>query len=177
MKWLSKLTPKERRLLYLAVFVVSLFLIDRFILQNALDKIKTINEEIEEVNKQISDDQKYLLNEERIKEEYQKYERYFASRAPINDVTELQKIITGLAEKNGFSNIMTTPGKEPSSKITSCHMSSIADMRKLTNFLYNLSDESQDVPLKIDSFSLASKKEELLEIIMSISVVSFQPNE
>lgn len=174
MKWLSKLSPKERRLLYLAVFVVSLFLIDRFILRNALNKIKTINAEIEEIGKQISNDQKYLLKEEQIKEEYQKYKTYLAPRAPINDVTELQKFITGIAEQNGFTEIKTTSGKGLPSKITSCVMSSTADMKKLTNFLYNLSDESQPVPLIIESFSLTPKEKELLTVDIYISVVSFQ---
>jgi len=171
--WLSKLSPRERRLVYLAAVLVSLFLLDSFVVRNVSQRIDAINNQIDQVIKNVKTDQTYLdkKNKQLIDEEYKKYTSYLSTEQP-KSATDLQKFVEEIAVKNSITIDKIAPSTtRESSKKNTIQVDCVGDRTNMITFLYQLSTSA--IFLKIDKITFSPKKEDFVAKI-TLSQVSLQ---
>lgn len=107
MAFLAKLSTRERRALYIAVGLVTLVLLDRFIIKPTWAHREAILNEAKQISDELKVDYAYYLNREKeINADYQRYEKYIIPTQSVGtDVdltTELIKRLETLGGKTGL---------------------------------------------------------------------------
>lgn len=163
-KWLNKLSLREKRILYLTVFLISLFLLDRFVVENVLQKVAVINTDIAKRIEQLEADKIYLDEKNRhlIEEEYKKYTPYISPTQLTSQ--SISKLVEDVAKDTSITIDKIEPiATGDSSKKTSLLITCVGDRKNLISFLYQLSTSSSF--LKLKKLAVSSKKEDFVAII------------
>ncbi len=157
----SRLSKREKMIVYVAVGIISLTILDRLILNPVLDKVGSLEEEIKEKYNQIKTDLHVLSQKERIADDVQRYNKYSTqNRSPSQIATFLLKEIGDLTRATSvyLVNIKPSGTKEEAAYVKYyVDLSCEAKLSDIINFMYEI--ESSQSLLKIEKYNIKPKIE------------------
>lgn len=111
--FLSKLSPKEKKIFYVAVFVVAVALLDRLFLSPATNRIDTLKQKIAVTQDGLQKDHEFLTFEDRINDEVASYAQYVPTALKDDDEinTELFRTIERMAKTSKVELIKSNPAQ------------------------------------------------------------------
>ncbi len=173
--FLSKLPPKERLGLFVALTILLLAFVDRLIINPIINRIQQIDREITVEEKQFSQDLRYLKQKEAVTEEYNKYSQYVKKVG--TDEEEQTKILSEIEELARKSNISISNMKPQSPKEVSFYkkyeieLEVEGEMESLVNFLYEVNSSSQLLRAEKVRFGLKEKESSTVKASIVVTKV------
>ncbi len=170
---LSRLSKREKVVLYGAVFFISLTFLDRLILGPILSEIKSLNTEIQNQEAMIKKNLHILAQKERIKKDLSYYDSYVVYAAsPEEETVFLLKDIEKRANKSSIYVVdIKSAGEDEEGEIKKylVKLNCEAQMEQLSKFFYDV--ESSKKLLKIENYNIRPKSEgsSVLKCTVSIS--------
>jgi len=178
-KLLSTLSINEKRLLYVAIIVVGLFLLDRLIISPIYNKISSLNKDTQTMETGIKRNLRILAQKERILTEVQNYKSFLSKEASDEEITtSFLKEIEELANKSSIYIIDMKPSgiKEERSKIKKyfINLNCEAEMEQIMAFMYSV--ENAPSLLSIEKYQISPKPKEsaIAQCIMTIAKIVIQ---
>lgn len=169
---ISRLSKRERIILYGTVFVISLVLLDRLVLGTILSKIKSLNQEIKTQEATIKKSLHILAQKDRIEKETNKYTSFVApAQSKEEEMVFLLKVIEELADGSSVYVIDIKPGSFTESGVFRKYLVKLtceAQMEQLTELFYKI--ESSDKLLQIEKYDIKPKTEGSSVVRCSISI-------
>lgn len=157
--FLSRLSKRERFILYGALFCVMVAFLDRLIINPVFSKMKTLDEAIEGKKIALSRDLRILTQKERILTESAKYDSYPGKfKSQEEEMSFFLKEIGSLADKNSVYVLDLKPRaikNEGSSKKYLINLSCEAQMEQIAKFMYDI--ESMNRPVTIENYQIGPK--------------------
>jgi hypothetical protein len=155
----SRLSKRERLVLYGAVFFISFAFLDRLILGPILSRIKSLNEDIQDQKTMIKKNLHILAQKDRITKEMNKYTPFLMqAQSQEEEMVFLLKEIEELTNKCSVYVIdIKSAGlaEEGMFKKYLVRLNCEAQMEQLTQLFYEL--ESSNSLLKIEKFDIRPK--------------------
>lgn len=170
MKFISKLSRRERLFFYVSVIAVLLFLLDRFIFSVMLEEIKKIDSDINAMQTELSGDIGILSYQEKITKETEIYGEYLEKEESPEVINrKLQEKVNELASGAGLTVNELKPVSSKDTTKCSVELRVEGEMKNLVNFMYNLNAVSS--LLKVEKIDLTPKtiKSAILNIYLTIS--------
>lgn len=173
-KYLSKMSPREKKIFYVALVFGSAFLFDRLFMSPALKRIKATEVEIKRQEERIRQDLEFLANRDQIEKEGTHFAKYIPKKIKEKDEinTELFRTIERLAAEANVNLIKSNPGdiKEESSHIQ--YFASIDCSGKLNDVIgfMHLLNSTGDL-FKVVQFNMSPKRGVQDEITTSMTIV------
>ncbi|MFH1593560.1 MAG: hypothetical protein ABID09_02555 [Candidatus Omnitrophota bacterium] len=160
--FLSRLSAREKTILYSAMVVISLTLLDRFIVNPIFLKIRTLSAEIEEEETEIKKNLRMLSYKDKIIAERDKYTVFIDKFSTEEEgLTSLLKEVEDMANKNSIYLIDMKPrglsGSGESAKYT-ISLNGEAQMEQIVEFMYNI--ENSQKLLTIEKYEISPKARE-----------------
>ncbi len=160
-KFLSSLSDKEKRYLYIASFIVLIALVDRFFLAPVLNRIELIEDEIKQEKVSILRDTKFLLYKDKILKESKIFDKYFSKEAKDPDVinAEFLSTLEKLATESKVNLVKSSPLSPKQYDGYAQYYASldcIGNLKDIMQFMYSI-DTSKEL-LKVISFNLSPKR-------------------
>ncbi|MDI6732580.1 MAG: hypothetical protein QME51_02325 [Planctomycetota bacterium] len=167
MKFISKLSNRERFFLYITLLIVAIFLVESFIFSGMLQKTNSLGFEIEKLKNELTDNKNILSYKNIITKEYELYGKYLEKES--NPDQELQKTVNSLVTQAGLLNADYKPLLLKGGNKYLIDLNAEGEMKKVINFMYNLNTVSS--LLKIEKMNISPKtpKSEILKIYLQIS--------
>ncbi len=173
---LSHLSKKERIMLYAAIFILSLVLLDRLIIHPIYSKIGSLDKEIREKESAIKKNIRIVSQKDRILTESAKYSSFLsASESEEEEMTSILKEIETMANKNSvylFDMKPGSPRKMGASKKYTVNLNCEAQMEQLTEFMYNIENSNKLLTIEKYEISPKSKESSIAKCSMSISKIA-----
>ena len=167
MKFISKLSHRERMYFYITAVIITLFLVDRFIFGMMLGQIAKLDEQIYTFKNELDDNKRVISSKNIITKESELYGRYLAKEE--NPERELPKIINALTIQSKLVNAELKPIVSRDTTRYLVELNAEGTMRDVVNFMYNLNM----VPalLKVEKIDISPRavKSETLKIYILIS--------
>ncbi len=162
-QFLSRLTKKEKTILYVACGVVFLMFFDRFIAYPVYSKINSLNNEIREKESAITRDLRIYGMKDRILNEAKKYESFLGkAQTEEEEVTILLKEIETIASKSSLYIVEMKPSgiKEDKDKTKRfvVNLTCEGQMEQIMGFMYNI--ENSGMLLSIEKYQISPKSKE-----------------
>jgi len=174
--FLSHLSKRERNILYAAVFIVSLVLLDRLIIHPIYFKMESLGKEIREKESAVKKNLRIVSQKDRILAESAKYSSFLsASESEEEEVTSILKEIETIANKNSIYLSDMKPGslkKMGDSKKYTVNLNCEAQMEQLTEFMYNIENSNKLLTIEKYEISPKSKESSIAKCSMSISKIA-----
>ena len=159
--FLSRLTQRERFVLYGAVLFVSAALLDQLVLSPILSKIDRLNEEIKLQKETIQKNLVILAQEQRIFDEREKYASYLSQpQSEEKEVTIFLQEIENIAKESQVYLVdirASGQAEESLSKQYFLEMEFEAQMEQVMRFFHSI--ESIDKLFKIERYRMRQKTE------------------
>jgi len=168
---LSRLSKREKLILYAAAALISLAFLDRLLLRPILLKMKEIDKKIEQQKTTIKKNLRILTQKERILNEGNKYASYSIEAPSSEEEVSLLKNIESLASESLIHLVAIKPigsGEEEASKKYGVSLDCEAQMERIADFMYRV--ESSSDLLKVEKFNISQKAKESDIVKCSISV-------
>jgi hypothetical protein len=166
MKFISKLSQRERMFFYIVTAIVTLFLVDRFIFSTMVDQVNQLDERIRSLKDELVDNKNVLSYKDKISKERDIYGKYLAKEDNPN--LELQKTVSFLANQ---AELLSPEYKAINLKDNkyAVELSAEGKMKNVVNFMYNLNTVQS--LLKVEKIDLSPKaaKSEMLKVYILIS--------
>lgn len=172
-KIFTRLSKREQLILYLAVFFISLTLLDRAIISPIFSKIKSLDTEIKEKETAIRRNSHILTQKDRVSSEIAKYSSFLsAAKSEDEEVSSFLKEIENLANKSSVYLVDMKPAGIKdlgSSKKYLLNLNCEAQMEQITDFMYNIENSSKLITIDKYQISPKSKESSVAKCSMSIS--------
>jgi len=171
--FVTKLSKRERIIFYVTVSLVSLVLVDKFILSPIFNKISYLTEIINEQEESIQQSMLIVTQEKRIKDETKRYALYLSKpQTEEKQITEFLKEIENIAKRSSVYLVDMKPSNtlvESNSTQYFVRLNFEAKMEEVMNFFYHVSNYKQLI--KIEEFLLKPKTEgsNIISCTLSIS--------
>ncbi|HPN88792.1 MAG TPA: type 4a pilus biogenesis protein PilO [Candidatus Omnitrophota bacterium] len=174
MDFFKKMSDKEKKVLYIAIVLVTLALLDRLLLGPASEKLRMIDEEIKQEEIIIQRDARFLRYKDQILKESESFEKYFTVKAPDNDVinAEFLSIIEKLATQSNVVLAKSNPSKAKVHKQFieyTAELECSGELKNVISFMYAI-NTTEDL-LKISKFNISPKKGTESDVIVSMTIV------
>ncbi|MDD5129677.1 MAG: GspMb/PilO family protein [Candidatus Omnitrophica bacterium] len=171
--FLGRLSKKDKIIFYLAVFVVSLLILDRAIISPVFSKIKLLNKEIQDKQATIKKNLRILAQKDKIVTQGSKYSAFLGDSKISDDeqVTLVLKELESLASKSSVYLVDMKPAgikESGSSKKIFINLNCEAQMEQLVEFIYNM--ENSNSLISIEKYQITPKAKESSVAKCSISV-------
>lgn len=159
--FISKFSPKEKKIFYIAAGVVILMVVDWIFIRPTMEKVKLLDEEIREEENIIKRDLRFLTYKDRILKENQDFSIYFSEEAKTEEeiIADFLKAIEILATESSVNLIRVNPQDTRQKK---GYIQYFADLEcdgkfeDVMKFVHKI-DVSQDL-LKVIKLNLAPKR-------------------
>jgi len=171
--FLSRLSKREKTVLYAAVVCVSLVGIDRLVIGPITYKITSLDDQIRQKENSINKSLHMLSQKDRIKEEKAQYESFLNDPTPRKEIiTSVLKEVEIIANKASvyLGNLKPIEGRsEGQPEKYEVSLNCEAEMRQIADFIYSI--EQSNKLLIIEKFEAgpASKKSTKAKCSMTIS--------
>ncbi len=154
-----KLSPREKRILYGTLIVISLLLVERLIIHPIAEKLTGLDRSIRDQKMAVKKSMHVLLQKERILQEAKDYASYSAEpKDPEEEMTSLLKEIESLANNSSVTLSYVKPVNTKESGNAKKYFASLeceAPMEEATRFFYSI--ESSAKLLKIEKYTIQPK--------------------
>lgn len=172
--FISKLSPKEKKILYFAIAFVVLAAVDRLYLGPIIEKINFTNEQIKQQEFNIRNDMRFLAHKGKIEKDYKEYGKYFVEKLPDNDVinAEFLSTVEQLATKSNVTLIKSNPADTQKDKEYVKYYANLdcsGELKNIIEFMYML-NSTEDL-LKVVDFTMAPKRGSEGEVNASMTIV------
>lgn len=173
--FLDRLSKREKMALYLAVFFISLTLLDRLIISPVITKIRMLNQDIQSKETSAKTSLRILSQKDRIASESLRYSSFISSiKSEEEEVTAILKEIESIANKSSVYLIDLKPAgtkDQGEAKKYLVTLNCEGQMEQLIEFFYNI--ENSDKLLSIDKYQIipASKESSVAKATLTISMV------
>jgi len=174
----TKITGRQKILIYATCGIIGIFLMERFFFASLRSKAKELNRQIkvEEANLKIG--LEIQKRKERATKDYQDYRSFLsAAEKPEKELfTGFLREIENLAQKSGLSILNLTPKNEPENlKDYKKYTAELRAEASLENFIKFLEDlQNNSLLIKLDKLALTPKDEQAtvlkLDATVSISI-------
>ncbi|MBF0523202.1 MAG: hypothetical protein HQL24_09125 [Candidatus Omnitrophica bacterium] len=159
--FLKKLSDQEKKILYVTIVLVTVALLDRLFLGPALDKVKLINEEIQQQEIIIQRNARFLQYKDKILNENHAFDKYFVDKINDKDVinAEFLSTVEKLATKLNVGLAKSSPSKINVHKRFIEYFADLdcsGELKNVVSFMHAIN--STDDLLKVVKFSMAPKK-------------------
>lgn len=174
--FISKLSPQERKIFYIAACFIILALVDRIFFGPLTSKLKSLDEDIEQEKNVIKRDLRFLMYKDKILKENEELSIYY-SKAPKTEeeiIADFLKAVEILATEAKINLIKVSPSEtKPKKGYVEYYADLECDgpLENVAKFIHSI-DSSKDL-LKIVKMDLAPKKASANEISAVMSVVKF----
>jgi hypothetical protein len=169
---ISRLSKRERTILYATLFVVGLVLLDRLMLSPILSKIQALNETISLQEDTIEQSLLIVMQEERIEGESKQYVSYLSQpQGEEKEVTAFLKEVENVAKKSAVYLIDIKPAGKDVDGVSSRYFVKLnfeAQMEQVFNFFHNITNSQQ--LLKIEGYEINPKTEGTSVVTCSTSI-------
>jgi hypothetical protein len=165
-KFLANLTPAQKKIFYVTIFVVVLALFDRLLVGPTMVKLGAIDEAIENEENSIKRDLRFLAYKDRIDKESKVFESYYTKTAPREDevmsafLENIDKMVSqsGLVlVKNNRANDQKDPSKESKDYLVyRAEVEATGSLENIAKLMYAI-DTSPEF-LKILKMNMTMKK-------------------
>ncbi|MFH1867406.1 MAG: type 4a pilus biogenesis protein PilO [Candidatus Omnitrophota bacterium] len=157
--FLSRLSKREKSVLYISTIFISLALIDRLIVSPIYAKVTSLGKDIKEKEASIKRNIHMLAQKERIEAERTKYSSYIQLlESSDDDVTSLLKEVERLANEASVYLIDIKPAglkKEEGYSKLLVKLNCEAPMADIAGFMHSI--ESSDSLLTVESYKIGPK--------------------
>ncbi len=173
-QFMSKLSDKEKKVLYFTILCVSIAALDRLLIAPGLESLKSSNDEIAKQEKIIKADLRLLSNQDNIKAREEVFSKFYQDKILANDVVNrgLLSSIERMASKSKVTITKSNPTEIKKQKRTIEYYANLdctGELQNMIDFMYAVN--SSDDLLKIIRFDLMPKKGTENEVSASMSVV------
>ncbi|MFH0888781.1 MAG: hypothetical protein V1871_06185 [Planctomycetota bacterium] len=167
MKFISKLSRRERLFLYISAIIVLLFMVDKFIFEMMLQKINSIESTVDSTRTGLNEDRRLLSYKDKIIKETEIYSKYLEKEE--SPEVKLQELMNTLAIQSELTINEIKPVSSKDANKYLIELKAEGKMKNLVAFLYNLSLVQS--LLKVEKMDLGPKtpKSETLNIYLIIS--------
>jgi hypothetical protein len=175
-KLFSRLSKRERIIVYLLLAAISFLLFDRVVLAPIGKRMDTLNNEIISQEKKLIRSMHIVQQEESIINEYNEYTKQLnQARSDEGEITVFQKSVEELTKKANLSVINMQPSEVEKAglyKKYAIKLDAEATAVQLTDFLYQLERDSQ--LMRVSEFSLSQSRgsSSVLKIYMLITKIT-----
>lgn len=162
LKYLSRLSKREKEVFYFAVCVVSLVFLDRVVVAPIFSRIRLLDEKIQGQEELIRKNARILAEKERIEATIKEYDKY--SRAPLSPEEETAYLlgeIEKLARKTSLYVIDMKPvgvKEDAVSRTYSVDLNCEAQMEQILAFMHEV--EGSTLIFFVESFNISSKSKD-----------------
>ncbi len=157
-----KLSPREKKILYGTLFVISLFLVERLIIHPIAEKLVSLDKSILDQKIAVKKSMHVLLQKEKITRDAKDYASYSVeSKDPEEEMTSLLKEIEALANNSSVTLSYVKPVSTKDSGNAKKYFASLeceAPMEELVGFFYSI--ESSTKLLKIEKYTIQPKSKD-----------------
>ncbi|OGW74888.1 MAG: hypothetical protein A2Z72_06275 [Omnitrophica bacterium RBG_13_46_9] len=175
--FLTRLSKREKTILYVTVFFVSVTLLDKLIISPIFYKINSLDAEIREKELSVKKDIRMLSQKDRIMAESAKYASFLSEHAKSEEeeTTFILKEIENLANQSSVYLIDMKPGGIKStgqSKEYIVNLSCEAQLEQITEFMYKIENSKELLTIEKYEIEPKSKESSIARCSMSISKIS-----
>jgi len=174
-KIFTRLSKRERFVLYIAGFLITLTFLDRLIIEPIFSKMYELDQEIRQRESVIRRNALILAQKDRILSELTKYNSFSGtSKSEEEEVTSFLKEIETLANKSSVYLVDMKPAglkDMGSSKKYTINLNCEAQMEQLTDFMYNIENSNSLLTIEKYQISPKSKESSVAKCSLSISKV------
>jgi Tfp pilus assembly protein PilO len=172
----SKLSKRERNIVYIGVFLIALFILDRVIIYPVYSKIRSLNDELKEKELSITRDLRIASQKEKIIHETVKYASFLSSpKSEEEATTSLLKAIEGLANESSLYIIDMKPAglKEDKSNIKKylVSLSCEGQMEQVMKFMYDVENSNELLAIEKYQINPKTRESSVVQISMTISKI------
>lgn len=172
-KFISKLSPNEKKIFYVTVAIVTFAMLDRLFFGPVLSRIKGIDDEIKAQQSSIQRDLRFLAFKSKINDESQDLKKYMSSKKMAEDDinTEIFSRIEKIANQNSVSLIKsnpTTPLKQDNFTQYYANVECAGSLKDVTNFMYTIN--TTDELFKIVKYSMTPKKGSETDVNLTLTI-------
>lgn len=172
--FISKLSPQEKKIFYIACVMITVALMDRIFIGPAMSKIKSYEEEIDKQKGVIQSDLRLLSYRDRILKEEKTFRPYYMMKEQTGEeiLASFLKKIEVLASEAKINLIKVNPGETKEKKSHLEYYANIdceGKLEDVAKFMYAI-DTSPDL-LKIVKLTVGAKKAGSEEIAASMTVM------
>ncbi len=159
--FISKLSPKEKKIFYMAVFFVLAAFLDRLFLGPAMTRLKSLDEEIEHERNIIKSDLRFLSFKNRILKENNAFSAYYAAKAQSDEeiIASFLKNIEMFASQAKVNLVKVNPSGSKQKKDYMEYYTNLeceGRLEDVAKFIYSVNTSSG--LLKIIKLSINHKK-------------------
>jgi Tfp pilus assembly protein PilO len=171
----TRLSKRERQGAILAVFFVTLILLDRGIINPIMSKMSSLNKEIQEEMANIKKDLRLVAQKDNIRLEAGKYDTYVTvSKTEEEEITFVLKAIEDLANKSSVYLVDMKPAGMKETATTKKYFINLdveGQMEQLTDFMYGVESSSRFLIIEKYQIEPKSKDSSVAKCSMIISKV------
>ena len=153
----TKLSKREKTVLYVTAVVLSVTLADRLIISPIIDSIKNLNVSIADKETEIRKSMRILSYKEVIDADGKKYGALMQSqKTEDEEITSILKEIESLGSKSGIDLVDMKPAGTEQSGATKKYLINLnceAEMEEFVDFLYNV--ETSNKLLTVEKFQVS----------------------
>ncbi|MCM8800047.1 MAG: type 4a pilus biogenesis protein PilO [Candidatus Omnitrophica bacterium] len=161
-EFLNNLSPREKKIFYIALFILGSVFIDRLVISPIIYRMQTLTKEIEEKESSIRRYLQIISQKDRVKQQINKLSIFFENLKPSeDDTTSILKELERLANKSGVYIVDIKPAglrQEGNFKKYVINLSCEVQMEQLVEFMYNI--ESSHKLLTIERYQISPKSKE-----------------
>jgi type IV pilus assembly protein PilO len=174
----SRLSKREKLIVYFAIFFASLTVLDRFIINPISHKIKSLDNEIKEKELSIQSNSRILAQKDRILAEANKYSSFLSGNlSEEEEITSLLKEIEAFASKSSVYLVDIKPASIKnigSLKKYFINLNCEAQVEQLAEFMYNIESSNKLLTIERYEISPRSKDSSIAKCSMVISKIAMQ---
>ncbi len=173
--FISRLSRREKSILYGTLTFVLLALTDRLIISPVFSRIKSLNEQIAKKESEIRNGLRILAQKDKIEAIKAKHSTFTGSLDSDEEITVLLKEIEGMASKTSVYLIDMKPGGSKtsgSSKKYTISLNCEAQMEQLVDFMYNIETAGKLFTIEKYQISPKSKASSIARCSMSVSKIT-----
>ena len=173
-KFISKLSEKERKILYLTAAMVLLALLDRVFLGPVTARLSSLDEEIHTRENSLKRNLRFLAYKDQIMKEKEALRRYYTKKqyTPEEIIAAFLKRIEVLSGDAKINLIKVTPSEGEEKKGYKEYHASLecnGKLKDVLSFLHMV--DSSDELLKVVSFNMTAKKASPDEVTAVVTIV------
>ena len=154
--FVSRLSKKEKILFYGASTVITIFMLDRLVLQPVVGTFRSLHQETQDLQSNIKRSVHLLSQKERMMKEVEQYSVYnVRGKSPEEETVALLKLIEELANQASVNLLYVKPGGTKTDGAMQKYYATLeceGQMNQMLGFFYQL--ESTHQLLKIEKYSL-----------------------
>jgi Tfp pilus assembly protein PilO len=173
---ISRMNKKEKRIVYIAGFLLAILFLERLIIYPIYYRIKSFNKEIKDTELEIKKNLHIIAQKDKISKEKDAYASFLSrAKSEEEEISSILKEIEELANKSSiYLEDMKPAGTKiiDSNKKYMINLNCEAQMEQLIDFMYNIENSSKLFAIEKYEINPKARDSSVAKCSMSISKIS-----